>query len=214
MIVLNRSSKIRGRQKSERGVALITTLLLLLLMTALSLAMVISVRSDLLVNGYYRNSRGSFYAADSGVNVVRQAMINGVVGAIPSTIPTTVPATAPLPATAAATANFAGWGMFIDSQPICSGTLVQGTITGPVFTNGAWNFGTGATGYTFTDPVGSVSPQFGYQIAGGCDQLATPTDTKGGSTIAPKFQGGYTLNAKKITLPTDTYDQLQAVLDG
>src|SRR6267142_3939002 len=317
----NRSSKVRGRRKSQRGIALITTLLLLLLMTALSLAMVISVRSDLLVNGYYRNSRGSFYAADSGINVVRQAMINGVVGDIPATIPTTVPATAPLPANAAATvlnavttkyppgtvvpvtgsgqgqaanswpesftldsatltstcvtddlpstctapsvkvskftyvftysmtssgqsgaqygstqatkltengqftfsatfvpattpANFAGWGMFIDSQPICSGTLVQGTITGPVFTNGAWNFGTGNTGYTFTDPVGSVSPQFGYQIGGGCDRLATPTDTNGGSTIAPKFQAGYNLSTKKIDLPTDTYDQLQAVLDG
>src|SRR5258708_19145204 len=103
MTATNQISKIRGRRSRQSGIALITTLLLLLLMTALSLAMVISVRSDLLVNGYYRNSRGSFYAADSGINVVRQAMINGVVGDIPATIPTTVPATAPLPANAAAT---------------------------------------------------------------------------------------------------------------
>src|ERR1700733_9312630 len=37
--------------------------------------------------------------------------------------------------------SFAGWGMFIDQSPICNGsTLVGGTISGPVFTNGAWNF--------------------------------------------------------------------------
>src|SRR6266550_4676112 len=98
MTATNKTFKIRGRRSRQKGVALITTLLLL--MTALSLAMVISVRSDLLVNGYYRNTRGAFYAADSGINVSRQALINGVVGDIPATIPTTVPATAPLPANA------------------------------------------------------------------------------------------------------------------
>src|SRR5258708_8032511 len=84
MTATNQISKIRGRRSRQSGVALITTLLLLLLMTALSLAMVISVRSDLLVNGYYRNTRGAFYAADSGINISRQAMINGVVGSLPA----------------------------------------------------------------------------------------------------------------------------------
>lgn len=302
----------------QRGIALIATLLLLLLMTALSLAMVISVRSDLLVNGYYRNARGSFYAADSGINVARQFMINGVTGSIPATV---APGVAPLAAgtdakvltalqtkynagmtalsgpsqglaanswpgsfqitkstlvgscitddplapncaapsvkvksftynfdytltaigqsgaqfgagqsaelnetgkfgfvatLAPATANtaFSAWGMFIDSFPICSGTLVQGTITGPVFTNGAWTFGTGTTGYTFTDPVGSVSSNFGYQIGGGCDQTPNPTDKNGTSTIAPKFLAGYNLNSPKVPLPTDSFNQKRAVLDG
>jgi Tfp pilus assembly protein PilX len=71
--------------KKERGVALITTLLLLMLLTGLSLAMVLSVRSDMLINGYYRNFRGSFYAADSGLNAARTAIQNQVVAAIPPT---------------------------------------------------------------------------------------------------------------------------------
>ncbi|HZS25915.1 MAG TPA: PilX N-terminal domain-containing pilus assembly protein, partial [Candidatus Angelobacter sp.] len=68
-------SKRRGARQDERGVALITTLLLLMLLTGLTLAMAWSTRSDMLINGYYRNFRGSFYAADSGINIVRQEMI-------------------------------------------------------------------------------------------------------------------------------------------
>lgn len=83
----NKGEKLKSRRRqprsTERGVALITTLLLLMLLTGLSLAMVLSVRSDMLINGYYRNFRGSFYAADSGLNAARAAMVNGVVAAIP-----------------------------------------------------------------------------------------------------------------------------------
>ena len=83
----DKSEKLKSRRRqprsTERGVALITTLLLLMLLTGLSLAMVLSVRSDMLINGYYRNFRGSFYAADSGLNAARTAMVNGVVAAIP-----------------------------------------------------------------------------------------------------------------------------------
>ncbi len=78
------NSRRRQPRSTERGVALITTLLLLMLLTGLSLAMVLSVRSDMLINGYYRNFRGSFYAADSGLNAGRAAMVNGVVAAIPT----------------------------------------------------------------------------------------------------------------------------------
>ena len=50
---------------NDRGIALVITLLLLLLMSVLGLAAVLSSSSDLLINGYYSNYRGSFYAADS-----------------------------------------------------------------------------------------------------------------------------------------------------
>src|ERR1041385_3971575 len=81
-----RLAKLSRSKKShnERGVALITTLLLLMLLTGLSLAMVLSVRSDMLINGYYRNFRGSFYAADSGLNAARTYIQNQVVAAIPA----------------------------------------------------------------------------------------------------------------------------------
>ncbi len=75
----------RRQKKDQSGVALITTLLLLLLLTGVSLAMVFSVRSDMLINGNYRNFRGSFYAADSGLNAARTYMQDQVVAAIPAT---------------------------------------------------------------------------------------------------------------------------------
>jgi hypothetical protein len=65
-------------RKREHGVALVTALLLLLLLTAMSLAMVLAFSSDMLTNGYYRNFRASFYAADSGLAIVRQDMKNQI----------------------------------------------------------------------------------------------------------------------------------------
>lgn len=61
---------------NDRGVALIITLLLLFLLSVIGLAAVVTGSSDLMINGYYRNYRGSFYAADSGVNIARQALYN------------------------------------------------------------------------------------------------------------------------------------------
>lgn len=311
----NKTSARKQRKKKQQGVALITTLLLLMLMTGLSLAMVLSVRSDMLINGYYRNFRGSFYAADSGLNVARQAMRDQVVAAIPASFTIT---TQPIPpgtegnvqtyllntyggafksftgqgsassswpgtfkltnasftlancsviggtktATCAAPAgpvtgysylynysltvqgqaqgtqaatmsdrgsvivnatliptnsktSFAAWGMFIDKSPECDGsTLVPGTITGPVFTNGAWNFGTTGS-YIFTDTVGSVSPTAGYQFSSKCDQIAGTSDTiKNQGTIAPDFESGLNLNQPSVPLPSNDFNQKRAVLDG
>src|SRR2546421_648511 len=254
----------RKRNQKQRGIALVTTLLLLLLLTGLSLAMVMSVKSDMMINGYYRNFRGSFYAADSGLNIARRTIVTDLMAAIPATFSAT---TQPIPAgtetsvqtditnkfgashsitgsgqaanswperyqitgvslsapictvsggtgscaapvgvtgyqyiynyslTAAGRSqgseatvltdrgsvtinvalkpvsskmSFAGWGMFIDQSPICDGTtLVPGTLTGPVFTNEAWNFGTRGS-YIFTDTVGSVAGAAGYQFSSGC----------------------------------------------
>ena len=38
--------------------------------------------------------------------------------------------------------SFASYGTFIDQYPPCSSPFIAGTLTGPFFTNGAWNFGT------------------------------------------------------------------------
>ncbi len=70
-----KNTRTKHRQGS-RGVALVTALLLLSLFTVMTLAMVIATSSDLLIDGYYRNLRGSFYAADSGMNAARQLMAN------------------------------------------------------------------------------------------------------------------------------------------
>lgn len=312
----------------ERGVALLTTLLLLMLVTGLSLAMVMAVRSDLLVNGYYRNFRGSFYAADSGLNIVRHDLATMIAAQAPATFSV---GTQPIPAlsdgtvlkninskygTATAitgsgnTANswpesftldttqtqfslaqctvnfsdktsstdcstkatapavptqytyvysytivsvgqaqnsersviqdkgnitlsatitpagtstssgvktsFAAWGMFIDKSPICNGsTLVAGTISGPVFTNDAWNFSSG--NYIFTDNVGSANADSGFQYgsgSAGCDQFAGTTDAKNGLSTHITFQKGFQQGANTVPLPQNDFSQKRAVLDG
>jgi len=74
---------------------LVITLLLLFLLSVIGLAAVMSSSSDLLINGYYSNYRGSFYAADSGLNIARQAMytqLNTTFGSDFSTFTTPPPA--------------------------------------------------------------------------------------------------------------------------
>jgi Tfp pilus assembly protein PilX len=302
----------RRRRQDQRGIALVTTLLLLMLMTGLSLAMVLSVKSDMMINGYYRNFRGSFYAADSGLTIARQAMINQMNAAVGTFNTTTQPIANGTDATvqsyitstygtsyqpitgsgaaanswpekykitsatfglaqctvlggtgtcsapsggvtgyqyiynysltavgqsqgteaatlsdrgsvivnaslvaSATTTSFAAWGMFIDQQSICSGgILVPGTISGPVFTNGSWNFGdTGK--YIFTDSIGSAGANAGYQFSNGtCDQLNATSDKNGGTTIAPTFQNGFNRGQAAIPLPPNDFNQKRAVLDG
>jgi Tfp pilus assembly protein PilX len=115
---------------------------------------------------------------------------------------------------AAATAStynqsFAAWGMFIGTYALCSADLVPGTITGPVFTNGSWNFSNSGP-YTFTDPVGQSGATAGWDgSSGSCQSSATATNG-----INPTFAGGFDVNQPTVTLPPNSFNQEQAVLDG
>jgi Tfp pilus assembly protein PilX len=342
----------RNRQGS-RGVALITALLLLSLFTVMTLAMVIATSSDLLIDGYYRNLRGSFYAADSGLNAARQylaiqlghnvtgnyqpystsppiavgaedtvisglgnsstgfggtqsilsssgaqasswpgtftisyisscrtsgAPVSGV--ACPTYMKTPDPVTgcainytpaadpaypnvptctspgdshytvhyytysypykitavgnstanqqntveetgllvANVALTTSAVTSFAAYGTLFDRYSICSGGFVKGTMSGRFFSNDSWNFGDSAYGsgsYIFTGNVGAHNPNVGYMYGDGtCDQSSASSDSHNGTTIAPTFQSGLSLNQAAIPLPQDSFNQLQAVLDG
>ncbi len=264
-------SKIQVRPatlRGQRGIALVFTLLLLTMMIALSLAMAIAIGSQTLIAGYYKNYRGAFYAADSGVNVIRQSMLNQITADIPATLTTgTAPLTAAqisavqtnvrssyaswttvnstgswpepfelststsatfgqsscavtwtgsgtgftcasLPTgtnvltgyqyvfaygvttlgqvqnseqqsvtdsgnlivnigitpSGSTTTSFSAWGMFIDQANECDGTtLVGGTLTGPVFTNGGFTFAS-ASNYIFTDTVGFADTTAGFSF--------------------------------------------------
>ena len=303
-----------SRGPNERGMALLLTLLLLAVMSAVVLGMVFSVGSELMVNGYYQNFRGSFYAADSGLNIARQQMVNQVMAAIPGTfatppIPsgtdaqvqnsilstygsgytslnsgdaaqswggkfeitnasTTCPtnfALAPGSPTVTAMNNsnnpptpsayqyiynynvcaqgtatgaqqtmvsetgsvifnvstssglnnvsFAAFGGFVDNYPPCLGPLVPGTMTGPMFTNGAWQFTTGGS-YIFTDPVGQANANFDYWYGSNCIQSPTGSYKYRGQTISPTFQAGFNLGQPKALLPQNAFSQEWAVLDG
>ncbi len=103
--------------------------------------------------------------------------------------------------------SFAAWGMFIGTYALCSADLVPGTITGPVFTNGSWNFSNSAP-YTFTDAVGQVGATAGWDN-GNCTASATPTNG-----IKPTFAGGFNVSQNAVTLPSNSFNQEQAVIDG
>lgn len=64
------------RPRNQSGVALLTTLLLLILVSLLGLTMAVTTNSDMMINSYYGSYRGSFYAADSGLNIARATVIN------------------------------------------------------------------------------------------------------------------------------------------
>lgn len=322
-------SRRASRSARERGVALLITLGLLALLGAASLAVIFLTSSDAMINGYYRNYRGSFYAADSGINVVVEAMKNAIAtSGNPASVGTTPPlpisgalvnspsvqgtAATPAALTAAYTpyttsaysigdpgswnsqfqvvtnpknapvlgtpsyqytlicptgdnscpadgtavyawsfdypyevtvkgqssgseaeeitesgviqynsspGSAAGGGLpsfshfagFIDQFALCQGALVPGTMYGPFFTNGSWNFGNfSSPGYTFEGSIGQAGSQVGW-INGGC--------TQGGSTAPrgfhqPSFTQGFGINQPQIQEPTDSYNQEEAVLDA
>ena len=327
------SSRSGRRSRNDSGVALLTTLLLMILVSLLGLAMAVTTNSDMMINGYYGSYRGSFYAADSGLNIARAQLVNNLVGQI-NTTPCTGWVTgnpgagctsAPMPANAASTAlssltstygnftslntgqaanswlgsfvignnanctnsvavapgyptttqnaqlqinsytyvynytlcsvgraqalqqvvtqengsvtiniqaqtstsqqqtvSFAAFGGFINNFAQCSNPLVYGTNTGPFFTNGQWNFGSGGA-YIFTDPVGQVSPTADFIFGSGsvscggvsgCDCQNASSDSVNGQTIAPTFQAGFNRNQPAVALPSNDFSQQWAVLDG
>jgi Tfp pilus assembly protein PilX len=315
----------------ERGIALVFTLLLLSMMSLMALAMVLSSSSDMLINGYYSNARGSFYAADSGLSIARQQLVNQVLLQFPSiwsapplpdargpatialkyitdnytsstplnksgqavkswpgqfeitnvtfapvgtptvtsyctppacpAVPTTYPkyylcsatneyineatgcsytyqysltalgaargseqtsisetgtvtvtASGPPETTTVSFANFGGW---VGSYPVCLGPLVPGTMTGPMFTNDAWEFMTGGA-YIFTDPVGQHNPDADFWFGWNCIKSPTSSYKYRSQLIAPTFEGNppFSLGQPLQASPTDSFSQEWAVIDG
>ncbi len=314
----NSPAAARSGKFAARGFALVFTLLLLSMMSLMALAMVLSSSSDMLINGYYRNARGSFYAADSGLNIARQQLMNQLQVQVPSawSVPTsatlttwagtvqstvlaswasstslnsgqaanswkesfTILNTAGCPTTfglasgtqpvitshdtgtppqpngyravfnyqtcSTGTAqgseqttvsesgsitlnvsgtgssnsfSFAYYGAFIDQYPPCTAPLVPGYMTGPLFTNGAWQWGNTGT-YTMTDSVGQNNASFDFWFGNNCIQSATASYKSGSQTIAPQFQGspapGYALGLGQAVLPSNEFSQMWAVLDS
>jgi Tfp pilus assembly protein PilX len=291
-----------GGTQAERGVALVITLLVLSLVTVLSLGMVIAFSSQTLIGGYYRNYRGAFYAADSGLNIARQAagaellasmpanfaMPPGNAGACAGTANATIgtdyknttslnTGTAgaswnenfkisnatfntltPLPGVnsytcyytyditsigsaqgseqqtveekgqitvvvngPAAPKNlaFSYFGAFVDKYPGGTGPLVPGTMTGPMFTNDAWEFMASippwTAPYVFTDPVGQHDSQVDYWDSGWGQHWSSATSWgSGANLVAPTFDQGLNLNQPKVTLAPNSFNQLEAVIDG
>jgi len=307
--------------RNERGVALLIALLLVMLVSALSIGMYIAMSSDSMINGFYRNQRSSYYAADTGIAIGRQYLMNQIVAnentgsfsagtaPLPTTVPgtvlaaltsqfgssyssintgnaasswagqfkidtanTTFAAAAGSPSTTTnalgavtgyvytyayqvqaigqsrgteqttlretgnitvnatlvpggtSSSSFAAFGLFIDQWNLCTpggsstNPLAPGLFSGPTFTNGSWNFGSFSSNYTFMNQLAESGAQFGYMYPNGggyqCFNSSNPSYTSGGTKIAPIYDSGYALNQPVKTLPTNTYGQESAVLDG
>jgi len=78
-----RRAATRGRQP-ESGIALPIALLLLVLLLGMGVVMVVAVSSDLFINSFYRNNRGAYYGADSGLNIVRRDVENRLMALAPA----------------------------------------------------------------------------------------------------------------------------------
>jgi hypothetical protein len=109
--------------------------------------------------------------------------------------------------------KFSSFGAFIGNFPANDAPLVPGTITGPQFTNGSWNFGTG--GYIFSDTVSQAGPTVSYYFGGNTWVDTSAASAKSGNTtIAPNFEGGLNVGVAAAALPADDFSQQWAVLDG
>jgi Tfp pilus assembly protein PilX len=300
--------RVFQRPAGDRGIALVFTLLLLSMMSLIALAMVLSSSSDMLINGYYRNARGSFYAADAGLNIARQQLLGQIIAQVPSTYTSNpIPAgsdaivcnsvlsmytsptslnvgqaanswagafqlptatnccgascTLPMfhlasasPTTTGYTYNFnynisvmgasqgseqtsvsesgslilgisgqqpstslsfAIFGAWVDVYPQCLGALNPGTMTGPMFTNGAWEFMTGGA-YIFTDPMGQANADADFWFGGTCIASPTTSYTSNNQTISPTFEGNppFSLGQPNEASPRDSFSQMWAAIDG
>ncbi len=298
------------QRSGTRGVALVITLILLALLGAASLAIVLLVSSDTMINGYYRNYRGSFYGADSGVNIIVESIANaiqtGPAGAPPAslagaytpyqTAPYTIgdsgswneqfqmvanPNGTPVLGTPTGTGctqnppnpnpafnvqcnyqypytvtvkgfasgteaeeitetgtinyssfsgssstsappSFSRYGGFITNFGDCQGELVPGTMTGPFFTDGQWNFGNFSNpGYTFVNEIGEASSEVTWwggssRSNNSCSGQAYQSayNAPPNHYNVPNFESGFQANQPKVQPPANTYSQAQAVLNG
>jgi Tfp pilus assembly protein PilX len=328
-----------SRNRQSEGVALIIALLLLALMTVLGLGMVLAASSDALINGYYGNYRSAYYAADSGLKIARQAMVDDLKGYTSTTacgtwnsgsapcniwpldnpytrsqgtmtsltqaygsftqlngglaansrpsafelvtsgtnptnlclwVTTVSPARCATSSDSMATLqsgcnasvnatkcvyqfqynivvlgmgagkqqvqtteygfftvtvttnpgnynqSFSSYGAFISNYSNNSSMLVCGTYSGPMWTNGTWNFGvcSGGSSYTFTNTVTQVGSKIAYVFNNGYVDSTALSASSGGQTIAPNFEQGVKLGATAIAMPTDSYSQVYAIIDG
>jgi hypothetical protein len=66
--------KLKARNKTESGIALLTALMALALLTAMGLILMLSTTTETAVSNSYRRTSQAFSAADAGIGLARQAL--------------------------------------------------------------------------------------------------------------------------------------------
>jgi Tfp pilus assembly protein PilX len=115
--------------------------------------------------------------------------------------------------------SFAYFGAFVDKYPAGAGPLIPGTMTGPMFTNDSWEFMAAippwTAPYIFTDPVGQVGSQADYWDTSWIQHWSSASSWgTGANRVAPNFQAGFNLNQTPVPLPSNSFNQMEAVIDG
>ncbi len=212
-----------GNRERNRGVALVTSLLLLSLFTVMTLSMVIATTSDTLIDGYYRNARGSFYAADSGINAARQALLNQVAAnALPSTYtPSSGSPVMTSPATllghiTSSTTGFGSYNSILGSSSSTSGASWPGTFELDT-TKTTFGYATPACtpapqcSNGSTTPVTAATPyQYFYAY-----HLVADGQSRSGETNVVEEYGTitYTINMNPSTSTTTSFAAYGTLLD-
>jgi len=180
----------------DRGVALIITLLLLFLLSIVGLAAVLSSSSDMMINGYYKNYRGSFYAADSGINMGREAIYTYFQNNSPASWPTTQ--------TAATTAG--------TTLATNAGTYVTG-LYGTSTSLNQWAANSVPASFTITTAtVSAPSSPTGTQVSGNYTQwvytynyqLTSQGSSSGSETAQITEKGAITVTVTQASGTTST----------
>jgi Tfp pilus assembly protein PilX len=180
----------------ESGIALITVLFLLIIMSILGIAMVATVNSDMLINGYYGNSRAAYYAADSGLNIARQYLtdqlknqvnVNPCLGWGASAASGCT--SAPLPSNAATVA-------------LANLSSAFGTSSGTTFPSGQLNVANAAVTNGLNAST-SWPSSFIIQNSSSCtNSFSTPTTTTTASPINSNLIATYTYNFPYVICAT------------
>ena len=147
---------VRGsRLHAESGIALILTLLLLMVLSALGLTMMLTVNSDALINRYYRNTRGAFYAADSGLAAAREDIGTQLKNAIPPTFLPNVQPIPPLTENAVATYITNTYGASFRSDSAASGSWPTKYMVNLISLGTPTCTASGGTSTSCTTPAGN-----------------------------------------------------------
>jgi len=158
-------------KRGERGAALLIALLLLTLISALSVGMYISMSSDSLINGFYRNQQGAYYAANSGLTVALQYLESQVTAAEAGTFTAGTP-------------------------PINSATVTSNALTALSSKFGGGTFypiNTGAANGSWPTKFTILGPQTTFTLSGGAPVGSVPNTL--GQDTAYKYTFNYTITA-------------------
>ena len=142
-----RTPRVPAGGKSERGVALIIALVMLVLLTILGAWVLNSASTDIHISGNYRNNQQAFYAGDAAINYLTNS--NTLTTAYTAMTGTNYSYTLPSPLTMSVMSQATGTVEFLRSGPLPLGSAYDADVDyngNPQFHGLYFNIQTSGTG--------------------------------------------------------------------